>query len=288
MTGTNRRLALLARSGYAARGVVYIIVGGLALLAALGQGGGQTTDTQGALTSLLTQPFGEVLLAVVALGLFGYALWRVVQALTDVDHHGTDPKGLAIRGGLLVSAATHGLLAAFALSLIFGWGSSLGGGGGDSGARNWTAWLMQQPFGRWLVCLIGLAIVGAGIGHMIKGYWVRFEKYLQMDAATLEKVSPVCRFGLIARGAVFVIIGAFLVVAAVQFDSTQARGLQGALETLQRQPYGWILLGIVALGLVAFGVYSLIEAWYRRIDMPDPHGAIAHSGGRIAAGRALR
>jgi hypothetical protein len=286
MTGTNRRLALLARSGYAARGVVYIIVGGLALLAAFGQGGGQTTDTKGALTSLLTQPFGEVLLAVVALGLFGYALWRVVQALTDVDHPGTEPKGLAIRAGLLVSAATHGLLAAFALCLIFGWGSSLGGA--DSGARDWTAWLMQQPFGRWLAGLIGLAIVGAGITHMIKGYWARFEKYLQMDAATLEKVSPVCRFGLIARGAVFVIIGAFLVVAAVQFDSAQARGLQGALETLQRQPYGWILLGIVALGLVAFGVYSLIEAWYRRIDMPDPRGAIAHSGGRIAAGRALR
>jgi hypothetical protein len=226
MTGTNQRLALLARGGYAARGVVYIIVGGLALLAAFGQGG-QTTDTQGALTSLLAQPFGEVLLAVVALGLFGYALWRVVQALTDVDHHGTDPKGLAIRAGLLVSAVTHGLLAVFALSLIFGWGSSLGDA--DSGARDWTAWLMQQPFGRWLVGLIGLAIVGAGIAHMIKGYRSQFEKYLEMGPATLEKVSPVCRFGLIARGVVFVIIGGFLIVAAIQFDSAQARGLQGAL-----------------------------------------------------------
>jgi hypothetical protein len=286
MTGTNRRLALLARGGYAARGVVYIIVGGLALLAAFGQGGGQTTDTQGALTSLLTQPFGEVLLAVVALGLLGYALWRVVQALTDVDHHGTDPKGLAIRAGLLVSAATHGLLAAFALSLIFGWGSRLGGA--DSGARDWTAWLMQQPFGRWLVGLIGLAIVGAGIAHMIKGYRSQFEKYFEMGPAALEKVSPVCRFGLIARGAVFVIIGAFLLVAAVQLDSAQARGLQGALETLQRQPYGWILLGIVALGLMAFGVYSLIEAWYRRIDVRYPNVALAHPSGRMAAGRALR
>jgi hypothetical protein len=109
-----------------------------------------------------------------------------------------------------------------------------------------------------------------------------------MAAATLEKVSPVCRFGLIARGAVFVIIGAFLVVAAVQLDSAQARGLQGALETLQRQPYGWILLGIVALGLVAFGVYSLIEAWYRRIDAPATGRAIADAGRRVAAGRPLR
>ena len=268
MPGRNRGLALLGRSGYAARGVVYIIVGGLAVLAASGQGG-QTTDTHGALTSLLTQPFGKVLLAIVALGLIGYALWRVVQALADVDHQGTDPKGLATRGGLLVSAVAHTLLALFALSLIFGWGSSMGGDG-DSGARNWTAWLLQQPFGRWLVGLIGLAIVGAGIAHMVKGYHARFEKYLHMDAANLAKVSPVCRFGLIARGVVFVLMGAFLIVAAVEFDSAEARGLQGTLQTLQQQPYGWILLGMVALGMVAFGVYSLMEARYRRIEAAAP------------------
>jgi hypothetical protein len=266
MIGTNRQLALLARSGYAARGLVYLVVGGLAVLAALGQGG-QTTDAHGALTTLLTQPFGKVLLGIVALGLIGYALWRVVQALADVDHHGTDPKGLTIRGGLLVSAVAHSLLAVFALGLIFGWGSSVGGGG-ESAAQNWTAWLMRQPFGRWLVGLIGLVIVGAGIAHMIKGYRARFEKFLEMDAATLEKVSPVCRFGLVARGVVFVIIGGFLIIAAVELDSAQARGLQGALQTLQQQAYGWILLGLVALGLVAFGIYSLIEAWYRRINTP--------------------
>ncbi len=287
MTGTNRRLALLAHSGYAARGVVYLIVGGLAVLAACGKGG-QTTDTRGALTTLLTQPFGKVLLGTVALGLIGYALWRVVQALADVDHHGTGPKGLAIRAGLLVSAATHTLLAVFALSLIFGWGSSMGDSGGGSGAQNWTAWLLQQPFGRWLVGLVGLAIVGAGVAHMIKGYRARFKKYLQMGPATLERVSPVCRFGLIARGVVFLIIGGFLIVAAVEFNSAEARGLQGALRTLQQQPYGWILLGIVALGLVAFGVYSLIEAWYRRIDAPDTAGTTMRSGRPAVAGRSLR
>ena len=286
MSRTSRAFALLARSGYAARGVVYLIVGGLAVLAALGRGG-RTTDTEGALTTILGQPLGTVLLAIVALGLIGYAIWRVVQAIADVDHHGTDPKGLAIRGGLLVSAATHSLLAVFALSLIFGWGSSVGGGG-DSGARNWTAWLLQQPFGQSLVGLVGLAIVGAGLAHMIKGYRAQFEKYLQMDAAMLEKVSPVCRFGLLARGVVFAIIGGFLIVAAVQFDSAEARGLQGALQALQQQPYGWVLLGIVALGLVAFGAYSLIEARYRRIDAPGAERVIAASGRRIPAGRPLR
>jgi hypothetical protein len=259
------KIAWLARSGYAARGVVYLIVGGLAVLAALG--GGQTTDSKGALLTILQQPFGDVLLGLVALGLVGYAIWRLVQAVMDTDHHGTDAKGLAIRGGLLVSAVTHTLLAFFALSLIFGWGTG-GGGGGDGGARDWTAWLLQQPFGRWLVGLVGAAVVGAGIAHMVKGYKAHFEKYLEMAPRTLDKASPICRFGLVARGVVFLIIGGFLLVAAWRFSSGDVVGLQGALQTLQQQPYGWILLGIVALGLFAFGVYSLIEARYRRIDAP--------------------
>jgi hypothetical protein len=256
----SRKIAWLARSGYAARGVVYLVVGGLAVVAALG--GGQTTDSKGALRTILQQPFGEVLLALVALGLVGYAIWRLVQATTDPDGHGTDAKALVIRGGLLVSAITHSLLALFALSLIFGWGSSVGG------ARDWTAWLLQQPFGRWLVGLIGVAVIGAGLAHMIKGYRADFTKYLEMAPATLERSSPICRFGLIARGVVFLIIGGFLVVAAWRFSSGDVVGLQGALQTLQQQPYGWILLAVVALGLCAFGVYSLIEARYRRIDAP--------------------
>ena len=265
MSRTNREFALLARGGYAARGVVYLIVGWLAMLAALG-GGGRTTDSEGALISILQQPFGDVMLALVALGLIGYVIWRLVQALADPDDHGTDARGLAIRGGLLVSAITHTLLAFFALSLIFGWGT--GGGSGDGGTQDWTAWLLQQPFGRWLVALVGAAVIGAGLAHMVKGYQARFEKYLVMDRATLEKASPVCRFGLVARGVVFLIIGGFFIVAAWRFSSGEVVGLQGALQYIQQQPYGWILLGIVALGLFAFGVYSLIEARYRRIDAP--------------------
>jgi hypothetical protein len=256
------KIAWLARSGYAARGVVYVIVGWLAVLAALGSG--QATDSKGALLTILQQPFGEVLLALVALGLVGYALWRLVQASMDTDGHGTDAKGAAVRIGLVVSAVTHLLLAFFALSLILGWGA---GGGGD-GTQDWTAWLLEQPFGRWLVGLIGAAVVGAGLAHIFKGWQAKFEKYLQMDPDLLDKASPVCRFGLVARGVVFLIIGGFLVVAAWRFSSGEVVGLKGALQTLQQQPYGWILLGIVALGLFAFGLYSLIEARYRRIDTP--------------------
>ena len=118
-------LEWLARSGYAARGIVYVIIGWLALVAAVGPGG-QTTGSKGALQSMLGEPFGKVLLAIIAVGLLGYVAWRATQAIRDTDHHGTDPKGLAVRGGLAVSAVTHTLLAVFAISLIFG----LGGSGG--------------------------------------------------------------------------------------------------------------------------------------------------------------
>lgn len=256
----SHRLELFARSGYAARGVVYIIVGWLALLAAIG--GGRTEDSKGALREILSQPFGEVMLGMVAFGLLGYAAWRLIQAIRDTDRHGTDTKGLAVRGGLLISALTHVLLAGFAASLIFGIG---GGSGGDS--QDWTAWLLRQPFGRWLVGLIGAAVVGAGLAHIVKGARAKFERYLEMDESVRRRTSPICRFGLIARGVVFLIIGAFLVIAAWQADSDEARGLDGALQALQEQPYGWLLLLVVALGLVAFGFYSTIEAVYRRIDL---------------------
>jgi hypothetical protein len=256
----DHRLELFARSGYAARGIVYVVIGWLALLAAIG--GGRSEDSKGALREILSQPFGEVMLGLVALGLVGYAGWRLIQAIRDTDRHGSDAKGVAIRSALVVSAVTHLLLAGVAISMIFGIG-----GGSSGGSDDWTAWLMRQPFGRWLVGLIGAAVIAAGIAHIWKGWQAKFERYLQMDEATRRTTSPICRFGLIARGVVYAMIGGFLVIAAWRADSDQAQGLDGALQTLQEQPYGWALLLVVALGLVAFGLYSMIEAVYRRIDL---------------------
>lgn len=266
-------LTALARAGYAARGVIYIIIGSFAILAALGSGG-STTDSEGALRSILGQPFGQVLLGLIAVGLVGYALWRLIQGVMDTDGHGSDGKGIAVRGGLLVSAVTHILLAVFTFSLIFGgvFGGSGGGSGGGGGSGDWTARLMQQPYGRWLVGLVGLAVIGAGIAHIVKGWKAKFEKYLVMDRQKLDTARPICRFGLIARGVVFVIIGGFLIIAAWQVDPSEARGLSGALQALQGQPYGWILLGVVALGLIAFGIYSLVEAVWRNINHPFAEG----------------
>lgn len=260
-TQHGEKLTWLARWGYGARGAVYLIVGFLALMAALGTGG-QTTDTRGALQQLLAQPAGTFLLALVAVGLMGYSLWRTVQAFADPDHHGTSAKGVAIRAGLLVSALVHVGLAVFALSLIFGWGT----GGGST--QNWTAKLMSMPFGKGLVAAVGIAIIAAGLAHIVKGWKADFEKYLYLDADNRRWMTPVSRIGLIARGVTFLIIGGFFIVAAWQTDPSEARGLDGALQTLQAQPYGTWLLAIIAAGLVAFGVYSFVEAKYRRINIP--------------------
>ncbi|MGB3222714.1 MAG: DUF1206 domain-containing protein [Desulforhopalus sp.] len=254
------KLVWLARLGYGTRGVVYIIVGALALLAALGEGGG-TTDTKGALHSVMSSPFGDIMIGIIAFGLFSYALWRFVQAVKDVDDHGTDPKGLAIRGGLLVSAVTHTLLGVYAVNMLFGFG----GGNGGGGSKGMAATLMQQPWGRWLVGIAALCVLGAGVAHMLKALKEKYKKYFAMDSSLMKKVSPIIKFGLIARAVVFAIIAFFLAYAAWTYDPQKAKGLDAALEFIQQQAYGSILLGVVALGLFAFGAYSFLEGIYRRI-----------------------
>lgn len=253
-------LVWMARLGYSTRGVVYIVVGALALLAAIGKGG-KTSDTKGALHSVMSSPFGDIMIGIIAFGLFCYALWRFVQAIKDVDDHGTDPKGLAIRGGLLVSAVTHTLLGVYALNMLFGF---RGRHGGD-GSVGMAAMLMQQPWGRWLVGIAALCILGAGVAHAVKALKEKYKKYFAMDSSLMEKVNPIIKFGLLARAVVFAIMSFFLAYAAWTYDPQKAKGLDAALEFIQQQAYGSILLGVVALGLFAFGVYSFLEGIYRRI-----------------------
>lgn len=253
------KLVWIARIGYCTRGVVYIIVGWLAILAALGEGG-KTTGSKGALRTVMSSPFGDTLIAIIALGLFSYAFWRVVQSLKDVDDHGTTLKGLTIRGGLLVSAITHTLLGVYAVKMLVG-----SGGDSGSGSSGMAAKLMQQPWGRWLVYGAALCIFGVAIAHAVKALKEKYKKYFDMDHQLMEKVNPVIKFGLLARAVVFSIIAFFFAYAAWTYDPQKARGLDAVLEFLQSQVYGMILLGIIALGLFAFGIYSFLEGLYRRI-----------------------
>jgi uncharacterized protein DUF1206 len=273
-------LKLLARSGYAARGAVSLLVGLLALLASFGRGGGGATGSKGALRELLLHPLGDVLLAAVALGLFGFALCRASQSLLDADGLGREPKAMAVRAGQAVSAVAHLGLRVFALSLLVGWGH--GGGNEEQSARDWTRWLLARPFGEWLVGAAGLAVADAGFGMAYKAWTASFMRRLATGPEQARWVVPLGRAGYAARGVVFIVIGAFLVVAAVQSDPSEARGLGGALQALRAQPFGRALFGLVALGLAAFGAFEFAEARYRRIAAPDGGEVVAAAKARVA------
>lgn len=277
MSGNRNRLELLARLGYAARGVVSLIVGGLALLAALGRGG-RTTDSKGALQTLMQQPLGECLLGIVAVGLFGFALWRLFQSLLDADGLGTAPKALARRAGQAVSAVVYFGLGVFATRLLLAAGRT---GGGEQDARDWTAWLLGQPFGRWVVAAAGLALIGAAIGIAYRAWTASFHQRLACGDAA-RWVVPLGRLGFAARAVVLLTAGAFLVIAAYRSDPSAARGLSGVLLALQEQPFGQALFAMVALGLAAFGLFGLVQARFRRIDAPRPGEIVAAAKRGIA------
>jgi hypothetical protein len=199
----------------------------------------------------------------IALGFLGYALWRGVQAIADPDGEGTDLKALGKRIGYGVSALVYAALAFSAAGLILGSASQRGGTPDD-----WTALLLSWPLGRVLVTGVGIAAIGLGLRELYQAYKARFLKYLKLNQMG-EKVRKWTerwgRLGIAARGIVFGVVGTFLIRAALEYDPQEARGLGGALQTLARQPLGPWLLGAVALGLVAYGLFMLSVARYRHI-----------------------
>jgi len=259
----------LARIGYASRGVLYIIIGALALALAMGSGGA-TTGSRGALQTIADQPLGTAALIVIALGLAGYAVWRLTEAFANPQHLGGDPKGIVRRIGYAVRAVIYGALAVVAVRIAMG--DSSGSSSGETSAQpaELTARLMELPFGRWLLGLAGAIVIAYGVHRIIQAWRADIGKQIrvaEMSRDTSRSIIHVSRFGIGARGVVLVMIGWFLVLAAVQYDPTEAGGVAEALNTLARQSHGPWLLGIVALGLVAFGVHSLLQARYRRIDI---------------------
>ena len=262
--GTASWIEMLARVGYASRGVMYIIIGGLAVALARGSGG-ETTDSRGALRMIGEQPLGNAALFVVALGLAGYAVWRLTEAVTNPGRLGNSAKDILRRVAHAVRGVIYGVLAVAAVRLGMG-----GSSGSSSGTDEWTARVMSVPAGRWMIALVGVIIIGYGIHRLIRAWKSDIGKHMrvtEMSEDTSRKIIHVSRFGIGARGLVFVLVGWFFVQAAWQFDSSEAGGVAEALDTLARQPHGKWLLGLVALGLAAFGVHSLLEAKYRRIDV---------------------
>lgn len=256
----------LARFGYAAKGAVYALVGFMAVHAAL-DSYNRADSSRGALWVILTQPLGRWLLAAVALGLFGYVIWRLVAAVLDPEHTGTDAKGLAKRAGYLISGVLYGTLGWQAVRMVTGKAASAGNGG-NTRAEDWTALVMAQPLGVWLIGLVGAGVIGFGIYELRKAYTADLSDRLNlsdMSDAVRTWTVRLARFGLAARGVVFGLIGAFLARAALLYNPDEAAGLGEALRTLERQPYGPWLLAAVGAGMVAYGLFEVVKARYRRI-----------------------
>ena len=216
------------------------------------------------MVTILEQPFGKVLLGLMALGLAGFVLWRAVQAGKDPEHPEGGKKRALMRIGYAMSAALYGAMTLEAVRMLRG-----SGGGQGGGTEHWTAVVMEKPFGRIAVGLAGLGIAAYGIYQLVKAFkGDELDKRLNLEGsavATRRRVIAVARAGTAARGVVFGIIGWLVIKAAMQYDAAEAKGLQGALVTLREAAFGRYLLGLVALGLIAYGVTQLVKARYRVI-----------------------
>lgn len=259
-------LQTAARIGHLAKGIVYALIGVLAIREAIGQGG-QVAGGQEAVQYLGSQPFGQVMLVLIGAGLGGYAIWRFLMAAQDTEGDGDDAMGVVKRLGYAVSGVVNGALAYTALEMAFG----TSGGGGS--AQGWTAQLMSLTFGRVLVFVVGVSIVGVGFHQLYVAYEKRFMERLNTSAMSAKVRQVTTRLGQIgcaARGVVFPIIGVALVTAAVRHDPSQAKGLGAALRSVATSGFGQVMLILVAAGFIAYGIYMVAAAKYRRVNIQSP------------------
>lgn len=255
-----RPIEKAARAGYVARGAVYLIIGYFAFKAAYSTG--QAMGSKEAILTVFGSIGGVLLLAVLVLALLAFSLWRFLQAGLDPDHHGTGPKGLVVRGGLLASGVSYAALALFAATLAVGAGSGSGGGLMHEG----LGMAFEAGFGRALTLAAAAVMFGAGATHIVKGVTAGFEKYMQFPASR-SWLKQVCQIGLVARGATFLLLGFLIFTGAASYAGGETPGLGTALDAMGDWQFGWAFLAATGLGLMAFGVYALAQARYRRIEV---------------------
>jgi len=247
----------LARLGYASIGIVYMIVGGFAVAAGLGKRGNGAPTQHDAFAFILQQPFGRAILFAVALGLSGYVLWRFTSAVMDDEHRGSDAKGIGIRLASFGRGLVYAVLAIEAARMAMHRGG--GGQGGDAQAQHWTGRLLDAPFGKWLLMAIGLGVVVYGAYQLYAAWDSKLSKRIRLENVD-RRVIQISRFGIGARGVVFVVVGGSLILAALRHNANAAHGTGGALQVLPLP-----MLGVVGAGLIAYGVYALVNAKYRRM-----------------------
>jgi hypothetical protein len=250
------------RIGHVAKGISYILIAVLALQVAFGDRR-RTSDRQGVLREIAGEPFGTGVLIALAVGFFGYALWQFVRTFLDRSDDGSGPKGLAKRTHHAVVGAIYVASGVAAVSLAVG---SQSGTKGNERAE--TAHVLDWPLGQWVVGIVGLVLVVYGLYNAYKATTEKFRKDLREGEMGDEMRTGAVWFGVFghaARGVVFVMVGFFLTKAAVEYDPEEAIGIDGALAKLADQTYGTWLLSAVALGLLAYGLFCLVQARYRRV-----------------------
>lgn len=264
-TAMSPAMETLARLGYGVRGLVYAMIGLLALQVALGKGG-RLTDTQGAIAFLGSSLLGTILLWVILVGLVGYGLWGFIRAFLDPYHKGSEPGGIVQRIGYAFSGVSYMLLGWTTLNLIRGAGSSQGGSQ-TAQIQHTASTILNKPWGVWVVALAGAAVIGAGLFQVLEAARKEFPQQFRPYALNSDQrklISRMGRFGVASRGLVFTLVGLFLLLAAVQHNPGQAKGMDQVLASLVARPYGHWLLGVVAVGLIAFGVYSALSGFWLR------------------------
>ncbi|WP_162053103.1 DUF1206 domain-containing protein [Pontibacter pamirensis] len=252
-----------AKFGLSAKGVVYCLIGVLAFMSAFELGGQSTegADRSGTFQFILEQPFGKWLLGIVAAGLACYVLWRFIQAIQDTEHEGSDAKGIAKRLRYAFSGLIYAGLAYLAANMALGNG---GGSGGDS-RQTLASELLQQPFGQWLVGIVAVGTMIAGLYQIYHGYSEDYKKKIRSTGLKNDVEDTMIRAGMagfIARGIVWLVIGYMFLQAALHSNAQEAGGSSRAFAFLEEASYGSYLLGAVALGLICYGVFMFMRAKY--------------------------
>jgi hypothetical protein len=253
------------RVGLVAKGVSYALIGILAIQIPLGQGG-QAADRQGALRQLATEDWGPAALIALAVGFACYAVWRLIEAVVDRQREGHDAKGLAKRARSLGLGVLYAASAAAALALVRSGSSRAGGAAGDE--KQETARVLDWPAGRWIVLAVALGFLADGLYNVYRGVTTKFRERLktqEMSQGVERAAVGSGVLGHLARGVVFALVGVFLAKAAIEYDPSEAVGIDGALLKLVQHDQGPLLLGLVAAGLIAYALYCLVEARYRKI-----------------------
>lgn len=263
-TQISKGVERLARWGYAAKGVLYVVIGLYVGMAVLGMGG-DTAGVRQAILEVAGQPYGWFMLILLGVGLAGHVLWRMVQAFGDPERKGRGLKGVVRRIGMFISGAVYLMLAFYTLRLI------LGSAGGGSSTAQRSAEVMSFPGGIFLLGAVGIGFTGVGLYQMWRAYQETYRKHWKsagLSRAQVMLARTVARVGLPARAVLFVVVGFYLVAAAWKTSPGAARDTEGAMRALSALPFGQWLLAAIAIGMVCYGCYCFCNAWLKVIK-PD-------------------